>query len=170
MEQHARSRTITWEDPLQTAAAAAEMSGLDYLQAIGEGRMPLPPIAELMGFDGIEVAEGRTVFHVTPGEYHYNPIGVVHGGLAATLLDSAMGCAVHSTLPAGVGYSTLEVKVNFDRPITRDTGPVRCEAQVLHRGRTVATAEGRVYAEQTGKLLAHGTTTCLIVSANGSSG
>ena len=170
MEQTARSRTISWQDPVRAAAAAAEMSGLDYLRAIGEGRMPRPPIAELMGFEGIEVEEGRAVFRVTPAEYHYNPIGVVHGGLAATLLDSTMGCAVHSTLPAGVGYSTLEVKVNFDRAITGDTGPVRCEAHVVHRGRTVATAEGRVYAERTGKLLAHGTTTCLIVSGNGAAG
>jgi uncharacterized protein (TIGR00369 family) len=141
-----RSRTITWEDPLPAAAAAAEMSGLEYLRAVGEGAIPRPPIAELFGFDGLEVAEGRAVFKVTPAEYHYNPIGVVHGGLAATLLDSAMGCAVHTTLPAGTAYSTLEVKVNFARPITADTGRIRCEAEVVHRGRTVATAEGRVYA------------------------
>jgi uncharacterized protein (TIGR00369 family) len=158
-----RSRTITWEDPVATAGAAAGMSGLDYLRAVGEGRLPRPPIAELMGIEGIEVSEGRAVFVVTPAEYHYNPIGLVHGGLAATLLDSAMGCAVHSTLPAGTGYSTLEVKVNFARAMSRDTGRVRCEAQVVHRGRTVATAEGRVHAEATGKLVAHGTTTCLLV-------
>ena len=107
------------------------------------------------------------MFAVTPAEYHYNPIGVVHGGLAATLLDSAMGCAVQTTLPAGVAYTTLEFKVNFARAITRDTGRIVCEANVIHRGRTVATAEGRVIAEDTGKLLAHGTTTCLIVAPNG---
>jgi uncharacterized protein (TIGR00369 family) len=163
-----RARSITWEDPIPAAAAAAEMPGLEYLLGIGDGRFPPPPIAELMGFDGLEVEEGRAVFAVTPAEYHYNPIGVVHGGLAATLLDSAMGSAVHTTLPAGAAYSTLEVKVNFARPITRDTGRIRCEAEVVHRGRTVATAEGRVYAERTGKLLAHGTTTCLLFSANGS--
>jgi uncharacterized protein (TIGR00369 family) len=120
-----------------------------------------------MGLDGLEVAEGSAVFKVVPAEYHYNPIGVVHGGLAMTLLDSAMGCAVQTTLPAGLGYTTLEAKVNFARPITSETGPVRCEATVIHRGRTVATAEGRVLAENSGKLLAHGTTTCLILSANG---
>jgi len=162
-----RSRTVTWEDPLESFTAASGMSGLEYLEAIGDGRLPKPPIAELMGIDGIEVAQGRAVFGVVPDEYHYNPIGLVHGGLAMTLLDSAMGCAVQTTLPAGVGYTTLEVNVNFARPITRDTGRVRCEATVLHRGRTVATAEGRVFAERDGKLLAHGTTTCLILSPNG---
>jgi uncharacterized protein (TIGR00369 family) len=164
-----RSRTITWEDPVESFGAAAGMSGLEYLQAISEGRVPRPPIAELMGFEGIEAEEGRAVFAVVPEEYHYNPIGVVHGGLAMILLDSAMGCAVQTLLPAGGAYTTLEVKVNFARTITRDTGRVLCEAKVVHPGRTVATAEGRVYAEETGKLLAHGTSTCLIVSQNGSS-
>ncbi len=162
-----RSRTITWNDPLEALSAAEGLSGLEYLEAIGDGRLPKPPIAELLGFDGIEVAEGRAVFAGVPEEYHYNPIGLVHGGLAMTLLDSAMGCAVQTTLPAGAGYTTLEVKVNFVRPITRDTGRVRCEAEVVHRGRTVATAEGRVVAERTGKLLAHGTTTCLTFAADG---
>ena len=145
------------------------MSGLQALRAIGDGRLPPPPIASLMGFEPVEVEEGRAVFAVTPQEFHYNPIGVVHGGLAATLLDSAMGCAVQTTLPAGVGWTTLEVKVNFARPMTRDTGRVLCEANVVHRGGTIATAEGRVYAEETGKLLAHGTSTCLVLpSQNGS--
>ena len=120
-----------------------------------------------MGFDGLEAEEGRVVFSAVPGEQHYNPIGVVHGGLALTLLDSAMGCAVHSTLPVGGAYTTLEVKVNFARAITRDTGRIVCEGTVVHRGRTIATAEGRVVAEATGKLLAHGTTTCMVMSRNG---
>jgi uncharacterized protein (TIGR00369 family) len=107
------------------------------------------------------------VFAVQPDEYHYNPIGVVHGGLAATLLDSAMGCAVHTTLDAGTGYTTLELKVNYVRGMTRDTGRVRCEATVVRRGGTIATAEGRLIAEETGKLLAHGTTTCLIFGESG---
>jgi uncharacterized protein (TIGR00369 family) len=162
-----RSRTITWEDPLKSFGAAAGMTGLEYMRAMGEGRIPMPPIARLMGMEGIEVEEGRAVFGVVPGEYHYNPIGVVHGALAMTLLDSAMGCAVQTTLPAGVGYTTLEVKVNFARPITRDTGQVRCEGLVVHRGRTIATTEGRVIAEETGKLLAHGTSTCMVLSPNG---
>ena len=162
-----RSRTITWEDPVETAARGAEMSGLEYLQAVGNGELPRPPIAELMDIEGVEMEEGRALFAATPAEFHYNPIGLVHGGLAATLLDSAMGCAVQTTVPAGSGYTTLEVKVNFARPMTRDTGRVLCEAKVVHAGRTVATAEGRVFTEKTGKLIAHGTTTCLIFSANG---
>ena len=162
-----RSRTITWEDPLQAFAAAEGMSGLEYLRAMGQGRVPRPPMAELMDMEGLVVEEGRAVFAVVPQEFHYNPIGVVHGGLAMTLLDSAMGCAVQTTLPAGSGYTTLEAKVNFNRPITADTGRIVCEAKVVHGGRTVATAEGRVTAEDSGKILAHGTTTCLILSANG---
>ena len=162
-----RSRTITWEDPVATAARADEMSGLDYVKAIGAGEVPPPPIALLMDFRPVEVEEGRVVFAVTPAEFHYNPIGVVHGGLAATLLDSAMGCAVQTTLPTGIAYTTLEVKVNFARPMTRDTGRVLAEAHVVHRGRTVATAEGRMLAEESGKLIAHGTATCLLFSSNG---
>jgi uncharacterized protein (TIGR00369 family) len=96
--------------------------------------------------------------------------GTVHGGLAATLLDSAMGCAVHSTLPDGSGYTTLELKVNYTRPITVATGRILCEGTVVHRGGRVATAEGRLWAERSGKLLAHGTTTCLIFSLNGQPG
>ena len=162
-----RSRTFTWQDPAEIFAAAAGMSGLEFLQAIGEGRLPQPPMAKLMGFEGVEAEEGRVVFSVVPEEYHYNPIGVVHAGLALTLLDSAMGCAVQSTLPAGLGYTTLETKVNLTRPITKETGRVVCEGKVLHPGRTAATAEGRVIAEDTGKLLAHGTSTCLIFATNG---
>jgi uncharacterized protein (TIGR00369 family) len=162
-----RERTITWDDPVAAAAQGRGLSGLEYMKAIAAGAIPPPPIAMLMGFELDEVEEGRAVFAVTPREYHYNPIGVVHGGLAATLLDSAMGCAVHSTLPAGTAYTTLEVKVNFARAITGATGRVVCEGTVIHRGRTIATAEGRVTAQDTGKLLAHGTTTCLLFSANG---
>jgi uncharacterized protein (TIGR00369 family) len=165
-----RQRTVAWEDPVAAASRAAGMTGLDYLTAIAEGEIPPPPIAVLLGFELTEIAEGRAVFAVTPGEYHYNPIGVVHGGLAATLLDSSMGCAVHSTLPAGTAYTTLEFKVNFARAITRDTGRILCESTLIHRGRTVATAEGRVTAEETGKLLAHGTTTCLLFAVNGAAG
>jgi uncharacterized protein (TIGR00369 family) len=162
-----RERTVTWEDPVASATRGAGLSGLEYLNRIAAGEIPPPPIAVLLGFELETVEEGRAVFAVTPGEFHYNPIGVVHGGLAATLLDSAMGCAVHSTLPAGTAYTTLEFKVNFARAITGDTGRIVCEATLIHRGRTVATAEGRVTAEATGKLLAHGTTTCLLFGTNG---
>ena len=160
-----RTRTVNWEDPAPTLARAAGMTGLEYICAIFEGRLPAPPIAQTIGFAGAEASEGRTVFVSEPGEHLYNPIGVVHGGFALTLLDSALGCAVHTTLPKGVRYTSLETKVNFVRPITVETGPVRCEATVVYRGRTVATAEGRLVEAKTGKLLAHGTTTCLITGA-----
>ena len=140
------------------------MTGLEQLQAIANGDVPPPPIATLLGMEIVEVEEGRALFAITPGEQHYNPIGLVHGGLAMTMLDSAMGCAVHSTLPPGVGYTSVETKVNFTRPITAGTGRVLCEGTVVNRGRTIALAEGRVTAADTGKLLAHGTSTCLIVT------
>jgi uncharacterized protein (TIGR00369 family) len=143
------------------------VTGLEVLRAIAAGELPGAPIAELLGFEPVEAEEGRVVFAAVPAAKHYNPIGTVHGGLAATLLDSAMGCAVHSTLPAGVGYTTLELKVNFTRPITAETGRILCEGTLVHRGGRVATAEGRVFAEATGKLLADGSTTCLILSPNG---
>jgi uncharacterized protein (TIGR00369 family) len=143
------------------------MTGLEMLRAMAAGEVPAAPIAELLGFAPVEVEEGRVVFAAVPAEKHYNPLGTVHGGLAATLLDSAMGCAVHSTLPAGVGYTTLELKVNFTRHITSETGRILCEGTVVHRGGRVATADGRVYAEADGRLLAHATTTCLILSPNG---
>ena len=160
-EKETRTRTVTWEDPRSLAEAGKGLSGLEYLQKIAAGELPRPPIGALMDFGIAELGEGRAVFTAQPAEYHYNPIGVVHGGLAATLLDSAMGCAVHSTLPAGAGYTTLEIKVNYVRAMTAETGLVRCEAQVVYVGGRTATAEGRVVDEE-GKLYAHGTTTCII--------
>jgi uncharacterized protein (TIGR00369 family) len=160
-----RTRTFDWEDPVANAALGRELSGLDFMRAIRDGTIPPPPIARLMDFDLDEVDEGRAVFTVEPAEFHYNPIGMVHGGLAATLIDSATGCAVHTTLPAGVGYTTLEFKSNFVRAIGRDTGRIRCTGAVLHRGGTIATAEARLTADETGKLLAHGVATCAILGA-----
>lgn len=156
-----RTRTFTWEDPHALAEAGRHLSGLEFLHKIVAGELPPPPIGVLMNFGIAEFSEGRAVFMVEPAEYHYNPIGVVHGGVAATLLDSAMGCAVHSTLPAGAGYTTLEIKVNYLRPMTAQTGRVRCEAKVIHVGRTTAVAEGRIVDRQ-GKEYAHGTTTCIV--------
>ena len=154
---------MTWEDPRPLAEAGHGVSGLEFLQRIVRGELPAPPFARLLNFDLVEVSEGHAVFAVDPEEYHYNPIGVVHGGLAATLLDSAMGCAVHSKLPPGAGYTTLEIKVNFIRAMTGETGRVRCEAKIVHSGARTATAEGRI-VDEAGKLYAHGTTTCLILS------
>jgi uncharacterized protein (TIGR00369 family) len=162
MTQKERTLTVSWEDPRPLAAAARGLSGLEFLQKIAAGELPPPPIAALLNFELEELSEGRAVFAVEPKEYHYNPIGVVHGGLAATLLDSAMGCAVQSKLPAGSGYTTLEIKVNFVRAMTSETGRVRCEAKLIHLGGRTATAEGRI-EDEAGKLYAHGTTTCLII-------
>lgn len=156
-----RARTITWEDPAVLADRLRAMSGIDSLRAVQIGELPSPPILRLMGIRLVEVSEGRVIFEVEPAEYHYNPIGSVHGGLAATLLDSAMGCAVQSMLPAGTSYTTLELKVNYLRPLTEGTGSVTGVGSVIHMGRRIATAEGRV-TDAAGKLYAHATTTCLI--------
>ena len=147
------------------AAVGVELDGLAFLRRIASGELPPPPMATLLGFDIAELEAGRVTFSCTPAEQHYNPIGMVHGGLAMTLLDSAMGCAVHSTLPAGSAYTTLEVKTNFVRALTAGTGRVLATGEVLHRGSRVATAEGRIVAEDSGKLLAHASTTCLIMPA-----
>ena len=158
-----RSRTLTWQDPVATAAAGATMTGMEYMSAIVEARIPPPPIAVTMLLRPVELEEGRVVFEGLPGEEHYNPIGVVHGGYAATLLDSALGCAVHTTLPAGVAYTSLGLEAKYVRPISRDTGRVLCEANVLYRGRKQATAEASLKAADSGKLLATGTATCMIL-------
>jgi len=161
--ENTRSRTISWQDPLPTAAVGAEMAGLDYVRAIQSGELPPPPIAVVMNFSIVDLDEGRAVFEGEPGEEHYNPIGVVHGGYAATLLDSALGCSVHTTLPQGAGYTSQTLEVKYLGAITRDTGAVRCEAEVIHRGRKTATSQARLTERESGKLLATGTSTCLIL-------
>lgn len=156
-----RSLTVTWDDPASGAEAAREMSGLEYLRAMARAELPGVPMASLMGFGVAEIEEGRVIFECVPGEQHYNPIGSVHGGLACTLFDSAMGCAVHSALPAGVGYTTIELKVNFLRPISVQTGKLSCEGTTIHVGGRIATAEARL-TDEAGKLYGHATTTCMI--------
>jgi len=158
-----RSLAVTWEDPQALAAAARAMPGIEFLRAIRDGRLPSPPIAQLLGFRLVEVEPGRAVFEVTPGEQHYNPIGVVHGGLAMTLLDSAMGCCVQTEMPAGVAYTTLEAKTNLVRAITHSTGRLRAIGKLVHLGKRMATAEGR-FEDASGKLYAHATTTCMVIS------
>jgi uncharacterized protein (TIGR00369 family) len=140
------------------------LSGLELLQAMIAGEQPRPPISEVMGFRLAEVERGRAVFECEPGTHLLNPLGAIHGGLALTLVDSACGCAVHSELDAGVGYTSVETKVNFTRPIAPDGGLVRCEGRVLSRGRQIATAEAYLRSAD-GKLLAHGTSTLMIFSA-----
>jgi uncharacterized protein (TIGR00369 family) len=157
-----RTRTHSWSDPLETAQAAATLPGIEAIRKIAAGELPPPPIAELLDFEIALVEEGRVVFAITPAEWMYNPIGSVHGGVAATLLDSALGCAVHTVLPAGARYTTTDLHVRYVRAMTADTGRVLADASVVHQGRKLATAEGRLYAEADGKLFAHATTSCLI--------
>ena len=157
----ARIRTVTWQDPSISAKQVGAGSGLEFLQKVVSGELPPPPIAELLGFRLAEVEPGRAVFEFEPAEFHYNPIGVVHGAMAGMLLDSAMGCSVQTTLAAGMGYTTLEFKVNLVRAITMKTGLMRAEGEVIHAGSRVAAAEGRL-VDHAGKIYAHATTTCLV--------
>ena len=142
----------------------AKYDGLGFLKAIIDGTLPAPPIAKMMEYSLTEAEPGRAVFECVPQFAHYNPIGVVHGGLAMTLLDSALACAIHTTLKQGEGYTTLEIKVNLTRALTKDTGLVRATGRVLHRGRTIATSEGDI-RDAAGALYAHATTTCMIFPA-----
>jgi uncharacterized protein (TIGR00369 family) len=158
-----RTRTVTWQDPRSVAAVGAEMAGIDYMRALAASELPPAPMAVLMNMQPIEIEPGRAVFDGQPGEEHYNPIGVVHGGYAATLLDSVLGCAVHTTLDPGTGYTTLSLEVKMVRPITAEIERVRAEGEVLYRGRRQATAQARLTDAATGKLLAHGSATCLIL-------
>jgi uncharacterized protein (TIGR00369 family) len=142
-----------------------QQSGLEFLRGMLAQKFPPPPIGERLNFWPLIVDEGFVVFEGEPDMSVYNPIGVVHGGYTATLLDSCMACAVHSTLPAGRAYTTMEVKINFVRAVTADIGRVRAEGKVLHVGRTMATAEGKLF-DAKHRLLAHATTTCLIFDPN----
>jgi len=160
-----RTLTVEWSDPAALAAAGRSMAGIEFLRALRDGRLPLPPIAQLLGFSLVEVEPGLAVFECVPGEQHYNPIGVVHGGLAMTLLDSAMGCCVQTRMPAGGGYTTLEAKTNLVRAITAQTGRLRAIGKVVHLGNRIATAEGRL-EDASGKLYAHATTTCIVLNGS----
>ena len=162
---HERTRAYSWHDPMATAAKFATEGGLAALRRVVAGEEPLAPIMATMNFKLVEVDKGRAVFAMTPAEYHYNPIGVVHGGVAATLLDSAMGCAINASLPAGTAYTPLEIKVHYLRPLTMTTGPVRAEGKVVHLGRRMAVAEGRI-TDASGKLYATASTTCLVMTGN----
>jgi uncharacterized protein (TIGR00369 family) len=157
-----RTRTITWKDPMLSAGAARGASGIEFLQKVVSGEIPPPPISVLMNFSITKVEPGYALFECDPAEYHYNPIGVVHGGLAATLLDSCMSCAVQTTVPAGSAYTTLELKVHLVRAITSKTGHLRAEGRLIHGGSRMGTAEGKLI-DKDGKLYAHGTTTCMIM-------
>jgi uncharacterized protein (TIGR00369 family) len=163
-----RSRVVTWDDPVESWKAAAGLGGIDVLRAIEGGDLPPPPVARLLGLEIERISEGLVTFAFDPAEFHYNPLGTVHGGILTTVLDSAMGCAVHSKLRAGLTYTTLELKVSFLRPVRVTTGRVRGEGKVVHLGGRVATAEAHL-VDRDGELYAHATSTCLI-SAPGSNG
>ena len=156
-----RSLTVTWEDPMIGASAAMTMSGLDYLRAVMTGAIPPPPIMKLINFHFTTIEKGHVIFEIMPAEYHCNPMGTIHGGIACTILDSVTGCAVHSTLPAGTGHTSLEIKVNFTRVITVKTGLLKCEGNIIHAGRQIATSEGRI-TDMAGNLYAHAVSTCMI--------
>ena len=157
-----RNLAVTWEDPVALAQAGRSMAGIEFLRAIRDGRLPHPPICALLGYRLTEVESGHAVFEIAPAEQHYNPIGVVHGGIAMTLLDSAMGCAVQTRMPAGGRYTTLEAKTNLVRAVTADTGALRAVGKVVHVGKRVATAEARL-EDREGKLYAHATSTCIVL-------
>jgi uncharacterized protein (TIGR00369 family) len=158
----ARVRTVSWDDPEKSATMARERDGLEFIQALVAGDVASPPIAQLIGARLESAARGKVVFALEPGEFHYNPIGSVHGGIYATMLDSAAGCAVHTMLPAGTGYTSLDLSVRFIRPITTVTGTVRCTGTVTHFGRRTALAEARL-EDHNGRLLATATSNCLVI-------
>ena len=159
--QLGRSRTFSWHDPSPTAAHLGSRSGLELLRAVIDGEVPPPPALEMIGMDGFVAEHGRVTVSMTPQEFHYNPLGTVHGGVLAMLLDTATGCAVHSTLPAGLGYTTVDLTTKFVRQVTVDTGQLRCEGVVLSAGRRTALAEARL-TDGRGRLIAHATSTCML--------
>jgi uncharacterized protein (TIGR00369 family) len=157
-----RERTFTWDDPVAIARAGAGLSGAEFFTAIAAGEISPPPIMQALDLEAATFAEGRAVFRVTPQEFHYNPLGTVHGGVFATLLDSACGCAVHTMLPAGVFYTSLDLSVKFLRPVTVATGPITAEGTVVHLGRRTALAEAKI-TDAAGKVYATATSSCLLL-------
>jgi uncharacterized protein (TIGR00369 family) len=157
-----RQRTFSWADPAAIAAAGAGLSGAEFFAAITEGRIPPPPVMQALDFEGVAFSRGRAAFRVRPQEFHYNPLGTVHGGVFATLLDSACGCAVHTMLTAGVFYTSLDLSVKFLRPVTVATGPITAEGTVVHLGRRTALAEGRI-TDEAGKVYVTATSSCILM-------
>jgi uncharacterized protein (TIGR00369 family) len=163
--QGGRIRTVTWNDPAVYRTQAG-LSGYELLDSIAQGRLPWPPIHRLLGFQGESFGDGRVAMSFEPAEYHYNPLGGVHGGVLTTILDTVMACAVHTKLAAGEEYTTLDLHVNFVRGVTVKTGRVRAIGEVIHLGRRVATAKGELI-DLEGRLYAHATTTCMILRPEG---
>ncbi len=159
-----RGRVVTWDDPIASRDASRHLSGIEMLRAIEGGELPAPPVAKLVGLEIEHVSEGMVTFAFEPEEFHYSPLGAVHGGILTTVLDSAMGCAVHSRLAAGRSYTTIELKVSFLRPVRATTGRMRGEGTVVHLGGRVATAQAHL-VDGDGTLYAHATCTCLVLPA-----
>jgi uncharacterized protein (TIGR00369 family) len=158
-----RTRTYSWDDPFALRDELMRRSGLELMQLMASGELPPPPIAKTLGFRLVEATRGQAVFECEPAEYHYNPIGVVHAGLAMTLMDSAMGLAFVTTLDEPTPWTTLEVKANFTRALTVEAGTIRCLGSIVHPGRRVATTEARI-EDANGRLYAHGTSTILVLA------
>ena len=145
---------------------ATAVAGLDFLEGLRKGAHPAPPFAAVTDIWIVEVESGRVVFEASPSSRFYNPLGTVHGGWISTLLDSAMGCAVHSVLKPGQGYTTIDMTINFVRPVFEKTGKLKCQGKIIHAGGRAATAEGRVW-DEAGTLIAHGSETCMIMAVPG---
>ena len=156
-----RARTFEWQDPTVTAKTVGQLTGLEFLRAISRGDLPAPPVTHMLGLAAITAEEGRVVAELDPAEFHYNPLGTVHGGVLATLLDTATGCAVHSTLDTGFGYTSIDLSTKFLRPVTVASGRLRAVGTVLSRGRRTALAEAKLTDAQ-GRLVATAQSSCLI--------
>jgi uncharacterized protein (TIGR00369 family) len=164
-EHMPRSRTHVWNEPTEMARSLRPLSGQEFLDSWLNGDV-IPPIATTLGFTLANFGDGHVEIACTPSEFHYSPYGTVHGGLAATLLDTATGCAIQTRLPAGTGYATLNLTVSYLRPITTETGPVRCIGSVVSMGRTVAVSEANI-VDASERVLATGTATCLLLQPEG---
>lgn len=156
------SRTFHWEDTAKGIEAITGISGLDYLNAMYAGTLPLSPLVKTLDFKVNSIEKGKVIFSFSPQEFHYNPLGSVHGGVISALLDSAMGCTLHSVLEAGSGYTTLELKTNFLKAITIKTGLLKATGKILHIGSRTALLEAEI-RDDAGKVYAHGTSTCMIL-------
>jgi uncharacterized protein (TIGR00369 family) len=161
-ESDSRTRTILWQDPACFEVPLRKLSGIDFMRAFLTGEIPPPPFMQLLGIRILSVDPSSVVFGFEPAEFMYSPLGNVHGGIVTVLLDSAMGCSFHTTLPAGTGYTTIELKVNFLKSVTADAGPLRAEGHVIHSGSRVATTDARLI-DSKGRLYAHATSTLMIL-------
>ncbi|MEE6261901.1 PaaI family thioesterase [Plantactinospora sonchi] len=160
-----RHRSFSWSDPAESAAQFGRRDGLDLLRAMIAGEVSAPPVMQMVGLERFTADPGRVTLEMTAQEFHYNPLGSVHGGVLSILLDTAAACAVHTTLPAGVGYTSLDLNVRFLRPATVASGVLRCEGTVIQRGRRTALAEARLTDDQ-GRLIAYATSSCLLFEAS----